>query len=448
MDENQKKRRVPPHQAEAERAILGAILKDTTAISTVLEKVEDLDFYIPANREIFMAMTDLHAEGKPVDEVTVVEYLDSRNMLREAGGVSYITDLRRALPALVNLPYYLQIVKEKSTLRKLITACEEIAGEAYSSDEEAERVLALAEKKIFDITMQNVSRGLTAIGPVVTNSYLAIADNVGDSGITGLPTGFVDLDQKLSGLQKSDLIVIAGRPAMGKTSFAINIAQHAAIKEKAVVAIFSLEMSIQQLATRMLCTQAKVDMQRIKSGQVQEEDWAQLAAAMEPLARSQLFIDDTAGITLAEMRSKLRRLKMEIGKLDLIVIDYLQLMTYRGKADNRQQEIADTTRQLKIMARDLDVPILLLSQLSRAPEQRSDHRPLMSDLRESGSIEQDADLVILLYRAGVYDEDAGNVAQAIVAKHRNGPTGDVDLYWRGEFTAFENIANDDLNAPF
>lgn len=445
MEEKQA-RRIPPHSVEAERAVLGAMLRKETALASVIERLIETDFYLPAHRAIFAAMSELHVNGTPVDEVTLVERLEQRHVLKEAGGVTYVTDLRSMLPVLANLPHYVTIVQQKSTLRQLIDACEEIMDEAYSCDDQVDRVMASAEKKIFDISLKNAGGGLTPIGDAVGRAYVAVLERASQTGLTGLPSGFVALDHRLSGLQKSDLIVIAGRPAMGKTSFAMNIAQHAALKEAAVVAVFSLEMSIDQLATRMLCTQALVDMQRVKTGQVQEEDWTSLAASIEPFVQSKLYVDDTAGITLAEMRSKLRRLKIEEGKLDLVVIDYLQLMTYRGKADNRQQEISDTTRQLKIMARDLDVPILLLSQLSRGPENRAEHRPLMSDLRESGSIEQDADIVILLYRASVYDENADNIAQAIVAKHRNGPTGDVDLVWRGEYTLFEDLA--DQEPPF
>lgn len=442
LDEKQS-RRIPPHSAEAERAVLGAMFRRESALVAVVERLQEEDFYLTAHREIFASMLELHTIARPVDEVTLVERLEQRNRLKDAGGAAYVAELHDALPTLANLPHYVQIIQQKASLRQLIGACEEIIDEAYNCGDEAEQVMASAEKRIFDISMQNVHGGLTQIGEAVGNAYFRISERATQTGITGLKSGFTGLDHKLSGLQKSDLVVVAGRPAMGKTSFAINIAQHAATREDAVVAVFSLEMSIDQLATRMLCTQALVDMQRVKTGQVEPEDWSSLANAIAPLAQSKLFVDDSAGVTLAEIRSKLRRLKIDQGKLDLVVIDYLQLMTYRGKADNRQQEISETTRQLKILARDLDVPVLLLSQLSRGPENRADHRPMVSDLRESGSIEQDADIVILLYRASVYDESADNIAQAIIAKHRNGPTGDVDLVWCGEYTLFKDLAEDD-----
>ncbi len=433
------KTRILPHSAEAERAVLGAMLRQEELLSSGLGQLKAADFYLPANKTIFSVMVELHNDAKPVDEVTIVDRLDMRNQLKNAGGVTYVTDLRQALPVLGNFSYYVALLKNKSTLRQLIAATNEIQSDAFDHSGDLDAILSHAEKRIFDISLQNVKRGLVRLEESVVKSFITIGDRAGQTGLTGLPTGFIDLDQKLSGLQKSDLVVIAGRPAMGKTSFAINIAQHAATREDAVVAVFSLEMANEQLSTRMLCTEARVDMQHVKSGLVTDDDWARLIDAMAVLSKANMYIDDTAGITLSEMRSKLRRLKLEMGKLDLVIIDYLQLMTYLGKADNRQQEISDTTRQLKIMARDLDVPILLLSQLSRGPESRTNKRPMMSDLRESGAIEQDADIVILLYRAGVYDEeDDTNLAQAIVAKHRNGPTGDVDLYWRGEYTLFEN----------
>ena len=446
----EKKPRILPHSAEAERAVLGAMLRQEDMLASGLGQLNEPDFYLPANQLIYATMAELHNESHPVDEVTVVERLDLRHQLQQAGGVTYVTGLRQALPVLGNFEHYIAILKNKSTLRKLSAAASDIQSDVFGSGEELQTVLSHAEKLIFDISLQNTKRGLTRLEDSVARSFVAIGDRAGQSGLTGLPTGFIDLDQKLSGLQKSDLIVVAGRPAMGKTSFAINIAQHAATREQAVVAVFSLEMATDQLSTRMLCTEARVDMQRVKTGTVTDEDWVKLGEAMTVLARANMYIDDTAGISLAEMRSKLRRLKLEKNQLDLVVIDYLQLMTYHGKADNRQQEISDTTRQLKIMARDLDVPILLLSQLSRGPESRTNKRPMMSDLRESGAIEQDADIVILLYRSAVYDEeDDSNIAQAIVAKHRNGPTGDVDLFWRGEYTLFENYSGDSpADAPW
>lgn len=443
-------KQTPPHNAEAERAVLGAMFKQPNALISALESLRVDDFYIPAHREIFAVIEALHNKGLPVDEITVIEELEKQEALTKSGGIAYITDLQRALPALTNLSHYIALLREKATMRRLLHSCQEIEDNIFQNNEEATTILSLAEKQIFDVSMQNVSSGLEQIESAVSNSYLRIAENAAHIGLTGLATGFEMLDQKLSGLQKSDLVVIAARPAMGKTSFAINIAQHASLHEDAVVAIFSLEMSRDQLVTRMLCTEARVDMHRAKTGQLTPDDWTSLAAVMDRISKSDCFIDDTAGISLSEMRSKLRRLKIQKGKLDLVIIDYLQLMTYRGKADNRQQEVSETTRQLKIMARDLDVPILLLSQLSRAPDQRTDHRPLLSDLRESGSIEQDADIVIMLYRESAYDPECENphLASAIVSKHRNGSTGDIPLVWRGEYTLFENMSEFDEAPAF
>lgn len=433
-------RQAPPHSAEAERAVLGAMMLGAGDFATAVEKLGPEDFYLPADRIVFESMLALHTAGNPVDVVAVVDYLDRRGQLAQAGGFAYVTDLPASLPNRANLPYYISVVEKCSTLRRLIQAGEEIVAESLSGEKEVESVLADAEKKVFDISMHNVSGGLVSISEDVANVYMGLGDIKATDGVTGLATGFPDLDQKLSGLQRSDLIIVAGRPSMGKTSFAINIAQYAGVKG-AVVAVFSLEMSREQLVTRMLCTEAKVDMQRVKTGQLTPQDWNNLSIALGNLSGARFFIDDTAGITVADMRSKLRRLKMETGSIDLVVIDYLQLMSYSGKADNRTNIVAEITRALKIMARDLDVPIILLSQLSRAPEQRTDHRPMMSDLRESGSIEQDADVIIMLYRPSVYDELAGNEAEAIVAKHRNGPTGTVDLIWNGQYTSFASATD-------
>ena len=429
-----------PHSTEAERAVLGAAFREGESLAAVMERIRADDFYLPAHKAVFEAMTELHSQGKPVDVVTVVDYLDRRGLLKEAGGLTYITDLPRAIPTVANLSYYLSLVEEKATRRRLIAAGQLIAADALSGENELTELLSGAEKQVFDISMKNLSDGLKIITDDVASVYMGLGEISSTDGVTGIPTGFVDLDYKLSGLQRSDLIIIAGRPSMGKTSFAINIAQRVGLKGY-VVAVFSLEMSRQQLITRMMCSEAKVDMQRVNTGQLTPQDWTNLSIAMSRLSAAPFYIDDTAGVSVAEMRSKLRRLKLEAGKLDLVVIDYLQLMNYTGKSDNRTQAVAEITRALKIMARDLDVPIILLSQLSRAPEQRTDHRPLMSDLRESGSIEQDADIIIMLYRAAVYEEGAGNEAVAIVAKHRNGPTGDVNLIWNGQYTSFESATD-------
>ena len=433
-------RRVPPHSADAERAVLGAMMKRAEAFAQSTERLAEADFYLPSHKHIFAAMEELHLQGKPIDEVSMIDYLERRGLLKEAGGFTYITDLPQMVPSIGNLGYYIGLVEEKSTLRKLIAACEDTIESCYESGDEVDRVLASAEKRVFDISLKNSRSALRKIGEDAVAAYNKLGERSVISGLTGLGTGFTMLDTKLSGLQKSDLIIVAGRPAMGKTSFAMNVAEYAAFEGNATVAVFSLEMSREQLIIRMLCTEAKVDMQHVKSGQL-SNDWDRIAGALLKVTQSNMYIDDTAGISIAEIASKLRRLKLETGTLDLVVIDYLQLMTYRGKADNRQQEVSETTRALKILAREIEVPIILLSQLSRAPDQRKDgeHRPMLSDLRESGAIEQDADIVMFLYRGVVYDEqEDGNKAEVIVAKHRNGPTGTVHLQWNGEYTKFSD----------
>ena len=432
---------VPPHSAEAERAVLGAALKSPNAFGSVMERLREEDFYLPANRCIYAAMLDLHSAASPVDVVTVVSYLESRNRLKEAGGVSYVTDLPRETPTVTNLPHYLAAVEEQSVRRRLIAAADEIAAQCYDGSVQLSLLLSGAEKRVFDISMKNMSAGLRPIAEDLAEVYMNLANVTAKDGITGTPTGFPDLDNMLAGLQPSDLVIVAGRPSMGKTSFAMNMATNAALRG-ATIAVFSLEMSREQLIARMLCSEARVDMQAMRVGDLSGDDWSSLADAMTALTPTQFYIDDTAGITVAEMRTKLRRLKLETGKLDMVVIDYLQLMNYTGRAENRTQIVAEITRALKMLARELAVPIVLLSQLSRAPEQRpiSERRPRMSDLRESGAIEQDADVIIMLYRPAVYDPEAGNEAYAIIAKHRNGPTGDIQLVWDGAHASFMSVA--------
>jgi len=439
MTENQTQPvpQIPPHSAEAERAVLGAALKAASAFAAVMERLKPADFYLTGHKLIYEAMLKLHVEGSPIDVVTTVTSLESRGLLAKAGGLAYVTDLPRAVPTTTNLSYYMGIVEEASIRRRLIEAAAAIAEQAYSGDTELAHVLSGAEKQVFDISMKDMSRGLKPISEDIMDVYISLGNVNASDGITGIATGFVDLDAKLSGLQRSDLVIVAGRPSMGKTSFAINMAQYAML-HGSTVAIFSLEMSREQLMSRMLGSDAAVDMQNMRTGTLSDTEWSALADSVGRLGAVRCYIDDTGGMSVSEMRTKLRRLKLEVGSLDMVVIDYLQLMSYDGKSDNRTQIVAEITRALKILARELDVPIVLLSQLSRAPEQRTDHRPIMSDLRESGSIEQDADVIIMLYRPAVYDPDAGNEAVAIVAKHRNGPTGDVNLIWDGSHTSYKN----------
>lgn len=433
--------RIPPHSMEAEQSVLGSMLLDKEAVSSATEVLKIEDFYSEGNREIYSIMIRLYESGQPVDLVTVVDELYQKGTIEGIGGITYITNLSRFVPSTANVKFYIRIVEEKAILRKLIKASGEIMKESYESSLEIEEVINRAEKSIFDISQNNIKVSFEPIRITLMDSYNKIEEIFNNKGrITGVPSGFYELDEKLSGLHASELILIASRPAMGKTSLAMNIVQYAALHEKVPVAVFSLEMSKDQLANRMLCCEAHVELQKIRNGELSEEDWRKLARAMAPLSQAPIFIDDTAGINTMEMRSKCRRLKMEHG-LGLVVIDYLQLMSGRGRIENRQQEISEISRSLKVMAKELSVPIIACSQLSRAPEARTDHRPMLSDLRESGAIEQDADVVMFLYRDEYYNADSEdkNLAEVIISKQRNGPTGVIKLAWLGQYTKFANL---------
>lgn len=430
--------KVPPHSVEAEQSVLGSMLLDKEAIIIVLEFLQGVDFYKEAHKEIFEAMYDLFERDRPVDLVTLTEELKKRETLEAIGGIPYLTSLASGVPIASNVRYYAEIVERNSLLRKLIKASQEIVQLGYSGDVEVSEVLEQAQKSIYDISQNRSSEGFIAIKDVLSDTFDRIEmlyEN--KTKITGLTTGFMDLDKKLSGFHKTDLILIAARPAMGKSAFALNLAQNAAIKAGASVAVFSLEMSKEQLMLRMVAAESMVDLSKIQVGNLSGEEWTKIASAMVPLSQSKIFFDDTPGISVMEMRSKCRRLKMERG-LDLVLIDYLQLMESERRSENRQQEIASISRNLKIMAKELDCPVIALSQLSRAPELRADHRPILSDLRESGAIEQDADLVMFLYRDEYYhpDSDKKNIAEVIISKHRHGETGTVDLIWLGQFQKF------------
>ncbi|QEK13500.1 replicative DNA helicase [Crassaminicella thermophila] len=433
--------RIPPHNIDAEQSVLGAMILDREAIVLATEMIRGEDFYKEAHREIFDAVLALYNRDEPVDLVTLSEELTQRQTLESIGGITYLTSLSSAVPTTTNVKYYAKIVEEKSILRRLIKASSEILEKGYQAEEEVNHILDLAEKSIFDISQKKSQEGFSAIKEVLLDSFDKIEQLYQNKGgITGLTTGFADIDRKTSGLQKSDLILIAARPSMGKTAFSINIAQNAAIKADASVAIFSLEMSKEQLVQRMLSSESHIEIQKIRTGTLNEDEWPRLAKAMGPLAQAKIFIDDTPGISVMEMKAKCRRLKMEQG-LDLILIDYLQLMSGDGKSESRQQEISNISRSLKGLAREMDCPVVALSQLSRAPELRADHRPILSDLRESGAIEQDADLVMFLYRDEYYhaDSDKKNIGEVIIAKQRNGSTGTVELAWLGQFTKFANL---------
>jgi replicative DNA helicase len=435
--------RIPPHSLEAEQSVLGAMIIDKEAIYTAVEWLRPEDFYKEANKEIFEAILSLFNRSEPVDIITLSEELKKRGTLENVGGVSYLTDLSGGVATTSNVKYYCEIVKEKSTLRRLIKTCDEIITKSYESSQDVNSIIEEAEKGIFDITQGRNKESFHPINKVLLDSFSKIEELAANQGeLTGLTTGFIDIDNKLSGLQKSDLILLAARPSMGKTALGINIATNAAIKAGASVAIFSLEMSKEQLVNRMLSSVAHVDLQKIISGRLNEDEWIRIIEAMAPLSKAKVFIDDTPGISLMEMKAKCRKLKMEKG-LDLVLIDYLQLMQLDSKYENRQQEISAISRGLKGLAKEMDCPVLALSQLSRAPELRADHRPILSDLRESGAIEQDADVVMFLYRDEYYHEDSEkkNIGEVIIAKHRNGPTGTVELVWKKEFTKFLNKEN-------
>ncbi|AUS95075.1 replicative DNA helicase [Clostridium thermosuccinogenes] len=433
--------RIPPQSIEAEQSVLGSMLLNRETIPIVTEIIKPEDFYREDNKEIYEAILDLFDRGEPIDLITVSEQLKLRGTMDGIGGLEYLTYLANSVPTTANARHYAQIVEEKSILRNLIKASSEIVNMGYEASEEVNYVLDKAEKSIFDILQKRNLKGFTPIKEVLVETFNKLEELYNNKGhVTGIPTGFSDLDFKTSGLHNSDLILIAARPAMGKTAFALNIAQHAAVHEKVPVAIFSLEMSKEQLVNRMLCCEAMVDSQKMRTGKLEDDDWQKVAKALGPLSEAPIYIDDTPGVSVMELRAKCRRLKLEKG-LGLVVIDYLQLMQGRGKSDSRQQEISEISRSLKILAKEINVPVITLSQLSRAPEARTDHRPMLSDLRESGAIEQDADIVMFLYRDDYYNPDTEkkNIAEVILAKHRNGSTGTVELVWLGQYTKFANL---------
>lgn len=433
--------RIPPHSLEAEQSVLGAMLLDKEAINTAIETIRPDDFYKEANQEIFEAMLVLNNRNEPVDIITLSEELKRRGTIEAVGGITYLANLSGSIATTANSKYYCNIVEEKSTLRKLIRSSNEIMGLAYENSEEVNAIIEKAEKNIFDITQGAHKKGIVPISEVLLSSFAQIEERAANKGgLTGLTTGFSDLDRKLSGLQKSDLVLLAARPSMGKTAFGVNIATNASIKGGGKIAVFSLEMSKEQLVQRIISATAHVDLQKIISGNLADDEWIQVVNAMGPLSKMEIYIDDTAGISMMEMKAKCRRLKVEKG-LDLIVVDYLQLMQIDGRVESRQQEISAISRGLKGLAKEMECPVLALSQLSRAPELRSDHRPILSDLRESGAIEQDADVVLFLYRDEYYDKESEkkNIGEVIIAKHRNGPTGSIELVFKQEYTKFLNM---------
>lgn len=431
-----------PSSPESERVILGAILLDNTLISQAIELLSVDDFYSPLHRRVFRAMSHLFERGDKIDPILIGEELRKEGQLENIGGVATITNLTYGLPHFSNIAHYAKIVHDKAVVRNLIKVCNQITSEALAEEEDAEVVLDHAEQAIFALADERTRQGFSHIKPVAETVLAKVQEYARreSHALTGLSTGFRDLDQMTSGLQRTDLIIVAARPSMGKTALCLTLAQNAATMENAVVAVFSLEMSKEQLVMRMLSSEAKVDAHRFRSGYLSRDEWGRLAEAIGTLSEAKIFIDDTAGISVLEMRAKTRRLIAEQKKLDLIVVDYLQLMSGSRRTESRQQEVSAISRELKGLAKELGVPVVALSQLSRAPEARNPPKPMMSDLRESGSIEQDADVVAFIYRDDYYkpsEENAG-IAELIISKQRNGPTGTVKLAFLKEFTRFEN----------
>ena len=433
--------RVPPHNIDAEQSVLGAMLLDRNAIAEVTDILNGSEFYRESHNQLFNAIVEIYDRDEPVDMVTLVDFLRSKGLLESVGGVSYMSNLVNSVPTTANVKYYAKIVAEKYILRRMILSSSEIIEKCYAEQDDVQDVMSQAEKSIFDISQNKSHKDFEQLNTIIVRSFdefERLYKNKGD--ITGLTSGFTDVDRRTSGFQKSDFVLVAARPSMGKTAFMLNISLAPALRMNKSVAIFSLEMSKEQLVNRMICSEAYVDAQKLRVGDIDDEDWVKLAKAAGPLSNANIYIDDTPGISLSELRSKCRRLKIEKG-LDMILIDYLQLMTAGKNIDNRQQEVSEISRSLKALAKEMNAPVIALSQLSRAPEARADHRPILSDLRESGSIEQDADVVIFLYRDEYYNKDTEkkNIAEVIIAKQRNGPTGTIELAWLGQYTKFGNL---------
>ena len=425
--------KVPPHDEEAEQAVIGSMMTDKDAVMSAIEVLKPEDFYREDNKIIYSAIMNLYAKAEPIDLITLKDELTSLGKLEPIGGLEYLVSLPEKVPTTANV--------EKSILRSLIKTANELIEIGYRQNEEVEILMDSAEKKIFDLMQRKSQKGYSSIRDILVDTFTELEQLYNQKQhITGVASGFIDLDNKTAGFHKSDLVLIAARPAMGKTAFALNIATNAAINANIPVVVFSLEMSKEQCANRILCSQAMVDSEKVSKGDVSDEDWSKLAVASGELSESAgIFIDDSAGINIAEIRAKCRKLKLE-KNIGLVVIDYLQLIQGSGNTKSREQEIAEISRSLKILAKEINVPVIALSQLSRAPEARPDHRPMLQDLRESGSIEQDADIVMFLYRDDYYnpETEAKNIAEVIIAKHRAGPTGTVELLWMPSYTKFAN----------
>ena len=434
--------KIPPHDLEAEQAVLGSMLTDKDAVISAIEKLKVDSFYRDDNKIIYESILNLYNRAEPIDIITVKDELSSLGKFEQVGGLEYIASLPDKVPTTANVEKYIKIVEEKAVLRNLIKTANEIIELGYDPTEEVDHIMDSAEKKIFDIMQDKSQKGYTAIKDVLVDSFTQLEELYNrKQHITGVPTGFVELDYKTAGLHPSDLVLIAARPAMGKSAFALNIAANAALKANVPVVVFSLEMSKEQMVNRILCSEAMVDSNKVRTGKLDEEDWEKLAGSIGPLSEAEIYIDDTPGISVMEIRAKCRKLKLE-KNIGLVVIDYLQLVQGTNKrGGSREQEISEISRSLKMLAKEIGVPVIALSQLSRAVEQRPDHRPMLSDLRESGAIEQDADIVMFLYRDDYYNQESEkkDIAEVIIAKHRGGSTGTVELLWLGNYTKFVNL---------
>ena len=433
--------KIPPHDIDAEQAVLGSMLTDKDAVNAAIETLKEEAFYREDNRAIYQAIVNLYSKSEPIDIITLKDELESMDKFEQVGGFEYLASLPDKVPTTANVQKYIKIVEEKSILRNLIKTANEIIELGYDPAEDVEDIMDGAEKKIFDIMQSKNQKGYTPIKDVLVESFTKLEELYNrKQHITGVPTGFSELDYKTAGLHGSELILVAARPAMGKTAFALNLATNAALRGNAPVAIFSLEMSKDQLVNRILCSEAMVDSNKVRTGKLGEDDWVKLAGAIGPLSEAEMYIDDTPGISVMEIRTKCRKLKME-KNIGLVVIDYLQLVQGNKRTASREQEISEISRSLKILAKEINVPVIALSQLSRAVEQRPDHRPMLSDLRESGAIEQDADIVMFLYRDDYYNKESEkkDIAEVIIAKQRGGQTGTVELLWMGQYTKFVNL---------
>lgn len=434
--------KVPPQDIEAEQAVIGSMLTDQDAVIAAIEVLRPEDFYREDNKIIFEAILNIYNRAEPIDIITLKAELSSMGKLDSVGGLEYIVQLPDKVPTTANVERYIKIVEEKSMLRNLVKTANEIISLGYDETENVEDIMDSAEKKIFDVMQRKNQKGYTSIKDILVESFTQLEELYNQKQhVTGVPTGFIELDNRTAGLHGSELILIAARPAMGKTAFALNIGTYAATRANVPVAIFSLEMSKEQLGNRILCSEALVDSNKVRTGKLEDEEWAKLAETSGELSNAEIYVDDTPGISVMEIRAKCRKLKLE-KNIGLVIIDYLQLIQGSGKRGaSREQEISEISRSLKILAKEINVPVIALSQLSRAVEGRPDHRPMLSDLRESGAIEQDADIVMFLYRDDYYNENSEkkNIAEVIIAKQRSGSTGTVELAWLGNYTKFANL---------